>query len=384
MASREQVVQLVQQVLENPMECIAEISKHVIWNYNVDIPYSHIWTSYVANKVGLGNTQAPLTASCDVGANWFRRRKRYKLGQAYGGDYIPQPGDFVYVSSTYEQVDATDVGIVLSCDGALMQYAHWDNGFLQTVTWYVHDADIIGFGIPDYRDLSNVIIPVLPTLATKGNGVAIVQEETTVWSQATQESMYLGSLSKGWAVEVLEVTPTGWLKVVWGLSVKNGYGYIDNTKFVHKIIQDQVPYPKWEGFQVGDKVQFKGGNTYKQPSTKGKSKTQKPFIGKIDGVNEKTRMFHINKVWVDKKSVDFIGDIGYNNRKGVISRDKTYLRVGPGREFTKVQKWPQLVNGNIVDVIGIAVDNDNNEWCHIVIEGVKGYVEDYCVADIEA
>ena len=385
MATREQVVQLVQQTLASPIDCIAEISKHVVWNYTVDVPYSHIWTSYIAHKVGLGNTQAPLTASCDVGANWFRRRKRYKLGQAYGGDYTPQPGDYVYVSSTYEQTDVTDVGIVLSCDGALMQYVHWNEGQPRTVTWYVHDADIIGFGIPDYEDVNKIDMPML---ATKGNAIAIIQEMTTIWSLPTVESISLGTLSKGWAVEVLEVTPTGWIKVVWGLSTKNGYGYIDNTKFIHKIIHDEIPYQKYKGFRIGDKVQFVGGKVFKQPNKNGKSKVVGPFTGKITG--DKSGMYFIEDTnkpfhgWVDKKSVDFISDIGYTKRKGMVDTDQAYLRIGPGREFTKVQKWPQMVKGNIVDVLGVTTDDDNNEWYYVVIEGVKGYIEDYCISDIEA
>ena len=76
MAMRANVEQLVRQTLERPFECIAEISRYVTSNYNVGVPYSHIWTSYIANKAGLANSQAPLTASCDRGANWFRRRKR--------------------------------------------------------------------------------------------------------------------------------------------------------------------------------------------------------------------------------------------------------------------------------------------------------------------
>jgi len=98
MAMRAKVVQLVQQTLEHPFECIMEISKYVIWNYTLGVPYSHIWTSYIANKGGLTDSQAPFTASCDKGANWFRIRKRYKLGQAYGGDYVPCPGDYIYCS----------------------------------------------------------------------------------------------------------------------------------------------------------------------------------------------------------------------------------------------------------------------------------------------
>ena len=330
MATRNDVVSLVRQTLEHPFECIKAISKYVVENYTTDVPYSHIWTSYIANEVGLVYTQAPLTASCDKGANWFRKRKRYKLGQAYGGDYNPQLGDYIYLSSTYEQADATNVGIVLSNDGTLVTLVHWchDNGCPKEQICYLHDPIIIGYGIPEYEDVSRI---EMPELATKGNGVAIVGEECCVHIGPDSEAGTTGVLKKGYAVEVLAMQPNGWMKVVWGLT-PTGYAFVDNTKFLHKIIQDEeCPYC-------------------------GQSKTSRK-----------------------KKAVDFITKRGYNQRKGEVIEDKACLRIGPGKEFTKVQKWPQMAKGNVVDIIGQDTDNDNNGWYLVTICGVKGYVEQCCV-----
>lgn len=385
MAMRAKAVQLVQQTLEHPFECIKVISKYVVQSYTTDIPYSHIWTSYIANEVGLANNQAPLTASCDKGANWFRRRKRYKLGQAYGGDYIPCPGDYIYFSSTYEQADATDVGIVLESDGTFVTIVYWSEkrGCPRKTTQYLHNDEIIGYGIPEYEDVRKI---EMPDMATKGDGVAIIGEETYVHIGPDGETARTGTLKKGHAVEVLGITPTGWLKVVWGLSA-TGYAFVDNTKFIHKVIKDEIPYPRYEGFAVGDKVQFKGGALYKHPSSKGKSKFVRSFVCKIDGFAEHGDLYHVIDVndktgfkgWVAKNNVDFIPEVGYNKCKGEISVDRACLRVGPGREFTKVQKWPQMAKGNVVDILGIDTDNDKNEWALVVICGVKGYVEDYCI-----
>ena len=390
MATRAEVVSLVQQTLERPFLSIIDISKNTIMCYSKsDVPYSHIWTSYIANKGGLTNSQAPLTASCDKGANWFRRRKRYKLGQSYGGSYVPCPGDYIYFSSTYKQADATDVAIVLSSDGTLVTVAYWDceEGYPKEGTWYLHDMRIIGYGIPEYEDVVKI---EMPELATKGNAVAIIGEETYVHTGPGIETPRTGTLSKGYAVEVLGTTLTGWLKVVWGLS-KNGYAYIDNGKLLHKIIKDEIPYTKFEGFKIGDKVQFKGGKLYSNKTQGSKCKTShKPFVAKVTGVS--SGRYHIEeqigtkrrKGWADKKDVDFVPVFGYDKYKGEVSVNKACLRIGPGREFTKVQKWPQMVKGNIVDVLGTDTDDDNNKWLLIVIGGVKGYVEDYCIEYIEA
>jgi len=377
MAMRAKVVQLVQQTLEHPFECIMEISKYVIWNYTLGVPYSHIWTSYIANKGGLTDSQAPFTASCDKGANWFRRRKRYKLGQAYGGDYVPCPGDYIYCSTTYEQVDATDVGIVLESDGTLVKFVYWEDGCPKIAEWYNHSLLIIGYGIPEYEDVAKIEMPVL---ATKGSGVAIIGEECYVHLGPNGETGRIGTLKKGHAVEVLEMQSNGWLKVVWGLS-PSGYGFIDDVKFVHKVVKDEIPYQPYNGFVIGDKVQFKGGKLYKQSNIKGKSKVVGPFIGKITGVIG--MMYHLEdgkrKGWVAKNNVDFIPVLGYNKCKGEISMDKSCLRIGPGKEFTKVQKWPQMAKGNIVDVLGIDTDSEDDRWALIVIGGVKGYVEECCI-----
>lgn len=378
---RAKAVQLVQQTLKHPFGCIKTISKYVVESYTTDIPYSHIWTSYIANEVGLANNQAPLTASCDKGANWFRRRKRYKLGQAYGGDYNPRPGDYIYFSSTYKQTDVTDVGIVLDNDGTLVTIAYWncENGCPKEGIYYRHDMRVIGYGIPEYEDVAKIEMPML---ATKGDGVAIVGEECYVHIGPDGETARTGTLKKGHAVEVLGVTPTGWLKVVWGLSL-TGYAFVDNTKLVHRVIRDEIPYPKYEGFRIGDKVQFLGGKVFKQANKNSKSKTAVPFVGKITG--DKNGMYYIENVnkplsgWIAKTDVDFVPELGYNKCKGEISVDKACLRIGPGREFTKVQKWPQMAKGNIVDILGIETDSDKNTWAMVVICGVRGYVEDYCI-----
>lgn len=388
MATRMDVVSLVQQTIEHPLWCITEMSKYAMQNYTLDVPYSHIWTSCIANKVGLADSQAPLTASCDKGANWFRRRKRYKLGQAYGGDYIPQPGDYIYFSSTYEQADATDVGIVMDNDGTIITFVCWDfdNGCPNERTYYLSDPIVIGYGIPDCEDVVKVD---MPALAMQGNGVVVIGEDDYVYAQPYKEMVRVGMLKRGYAVEVLEATPTGWLRVVWGLS-PSGYAFINNTSLIHKIIQDEVPYQRYEGFKIGNRVQFRGGKIYRTKKEKSKSKINaKPFIAKISGTTNERYYIEEQtgakrKGWVDKLDVDFIPEFGYNPQKGEIVTDEAYLRIGPGIEFTKVQKWPQMAIGNVVDVLGSYKDDEAaDEWLVVVINGVRGYVNSNCVKFIE-
>lgn len=383
MAKRIDVVQLVQHALERPLESISEISK-ATRSFPIDVPYSHIWTSYIASKAGLAESQAPLTASCDKGANWFRKRKRYKVSQIYGGDYSPCPGDFVYCSSTYEQADATSVGIVLKNDGIFIQYAQWIDGQPVECTSYLSNETIIGYGVPEYVDSGFGDIR-LSQLATKGNGVVIIGEECTVYNGPDCDTVRVGTLKKGHAAEILHTMPNGWFKIVWGLCA-TGYAFIDNTKLHHKVLHDEIPYPEYKGFTVGDNVRFIGGRMFKQPNG-GKSKLHTPFDGTIAGESENMFCLAKDKIkgWVYKNSVDFIPKAGYNKNIGEVVVDKACLRIGPGKEFTKVQKWPQMAKGNIVEILGTELDNNNKDWYWIVIGGVKGYVEECCIEDhIEA
>lgn len=380
MAIRNDVVQLVQQAIERPFQCIAEISKYCTEHYDIDIPYSHIWTSYIASKVGLTESQAPFTASCDKGANWFRKRKRYKVGQAYGGNYIPCPGDFIYCSTTYSQADATSVGIVISGDGTFVKFAYWESGSPSVVGRYASSESIIGYGIPDYEDVPKIEIP---ELAMTGTSVAILDEASFIYASPASDSAHIGVLGKGQAIEVLEPLPSGWAKVVWGLS-SLGYGYLDNIRLRHRYIADATPYCEVEWFRKGQYVQFKGGRLYKRPNPNSKYKRSVPFNSIIYDVDEKAQMCYFPpKGWARKSDVDFAPASGYNKHKGEVILDGACVRVYPGDDATKVQQWPQLVKGNIVDVLGIDTDDKGEPWYWIVIGGAKGYVKKCYIDDVK-
>lgn len=333
MATRMDVVHLVQHTISHPFECIVDISKYVVRNYIMDIPYSHIWTSYIVDKTGLGKTQAPFTASCDKGANWFRRRKRYMLGQAYGGEYIPHSGDYIYFSSTYEQADATDVGIVIGSTNTIAIVARWNysNGCPQEMIYELRNPNVIGYGIPEYEEDNEI---GMPRLATQGYAIAIVSSQTYVHTGPNRNTERIGMLRKGCDVEVLGMSPNGWMQIVWE-SAPLGYGFVNSTEIPYQLLKDETPYPKYE-------------------------------------------------IIVPKTDVDFKLKFGYNIGKGEIIEDESYLRTGPGLEFAKVQKWPQLVKGNIVDIIDIHKDINNYNWYLIAINGIEGYIEDYCINIIEA
>lgn len=353
-------------------EILSELKSSQIWGHTVDIPLSHLFVSHVAHKAGLDRNQAPFTANCDEGANWFRAKRKYEMGWNYGGSYIPQVGDVVYFSSTHQQADATNVGYVLEWDGALLQVMYHCGGRISTHYQYMSE-DIIGFGIFDYYyyDRENTDDKI------KYTSTAIANDELQVYGIPNDASAIMGTIKMGASAEVIEIMDTGWLKVRWMLSPK-GYGYIKPNC---KILPHMESYQEQSHilFKVGDRVQSKALKSFQHNSvTKGKPKKCNPCSVTIEDVDVNKKMYKVSgpacKGWIYQKDVDFIRQSEYSNTIGEITNHITELRVGPGTEFTKVQQWPQLVKGNRVDILA-----EIDGWYQVAICGIKGYVNSNCI-----
>lgn len=60
-----------------------------------------------------------------------------------------------------------------------------------------------------------------------GIGTAVAMQEMNVRSIPSTDGIIVGNLKRGDAVEVLEILPTNWYKIVWP-GFKNGYAYVSN------------------------------------------------------------------------------------------------------------------------------------------------------------
>lgn len=85
--------------------------------FSMSVAWCAIFVTVVARIVGAATSLIPTFASCDVGANWFRNKKRYEKGRYYGGTYTPKRGDIIFYSSKHTQDDSTHVGYVVSVSG---------------------------------------------------------------------------------------------------------------------------------------------------------------------------------------------------------------------------------------------------------------------------
>lgn len=115
--------------------------------FSMTVAWCAIFVTVVARMVGVATSLIPTFASCDIGANWFRKKGRYEKGRYYGGNYIPKRGDVIFYSSKHTQDDSTHVGYVVDVTGDTIKAIEGNkNDAVGYRTIKVSDKYIIGYG----------------------------------------------------------------------------------------------------------------------------------------------------------------------------------------------------------------------------------------------
>lgn len=133
--------------------------------FSMSVAWCAIFVTVIARMVGVATSTIPTFASCDLGVQWFKNKKRYELARAYGGTYTPKRGDVVFYSSGHTQSDSTHVGYVVSQSGGSLKAIE---GNKADAVGYrnisLSDAYIIGYGrVTDFiggADASGTTTPV--------------------------------------------------------------------------------------------------------------------------------------------------------------------------------------------------------------------------------
>ena len=355
------------------------------WSFAMNVAWCSIFVTYAGVHGGLTGNDFPLTAGCDEGMNWFKNRKQWKYGAAYGGDYIPKKGDVVYYSSSNNQNDSTHVGWVESCDGTLMTAVEGNySNKVGKRTIYLTNPYILGYGIINYPDENGT--PVLGTpnkLAGTGIGTAVALETMNVRSGPGTSYERIGNIAKGKSVEVVAATENNWLKVVWD-TAESGYAYVSNTKPYFSVTWKENSYKENnDSYQVGTVIQFKGTKHYVSADAT-KEKTCIPGKAKITQIAKGTKHpYHLIATdgggsnvygWVDAEDVAPLAQSDYVVWVGEVTASVLNVRTGPGTKHGKLQAWPQLGKGNMIDVLGEVKADDGSTWYYVNIQGNKGYV----------
>ena len=115
--------------------------------FSMTVAWCAIFVTVIARMVGIPTSIIPTFASCDVGANWFRNKKRYEKAKYYGGNYTPKRGDVIFYSSRHTQNDSTHVGYVVSVTGDTIKAIEGNkNDAVGYRTIKVSDKYILGYG----------------------------------------------------------------------------------------------------------------------------------------------------------------------------------------------------------------------------------------------
>lgn len=160
--------------------------------FSMTVAWCAIFVTWVMYTAGVSKTIVPYFASCDVGMNWFKNKKRWENGKGYGGAYIPKAGDIIFFSKGYNQNDSTHVGIVTSVSGNTVHTIEGNTSdAVQERNYSLDNKYILGYGIPDYG--VDVASSTPSTDPTAGYDTVTVQKGDTLWGLAQK---YLGSGSR--------------------------------------------------------------------------------------------------------------------------------------------------------------------------------------------
>ncbi len=129
--------------------------KYIKWygGFALTVAWCAIFVSWCANKAGISTKIIPKFASCDAGLKWFKDRGQYELGKAYGGKYVPKPGDIIFYSSRYTQKDSDHVGIVESVGNSVVNTIEGNTSdAVRRRSRQLSGKYILGYGVPAYTN----------------------------------------------------------------------------------------------------------------------------------------------------------------------------------------------------------------------------------------
>ncbi len=145
------------------------ITKYGEWYGWNGVAWCAIFVSWCANQANIDTSIIEKAASCDVMMNDFIDQGNFYYSQNFGGSYIPQPGDILFVGTVID--DSTHVGIVEKVENNEVWI--YDGNYSDKVNYHryrLSASDVIGYGHPDY-----------PTTGHTSSSDAYISDETEHW-----------------------------------------------------------------------------------------------------------------------------------------------------------------------------------------------------------
>ena len=140
--------------------------------YGMQDEWCNMFVSWCAYKAGISEDIIPKMACVPYTGKWFDDRGRYKNSRAWGGDYIPLPGDLILFD--YEKDSSSDhIGIVEKVEGNTVYTIEGNSSnMVKENSYSLDNSTIRGYCVPNYekQEQPKEDKTIRPTKKYKNNG----------------------------------------------------------------------------------------------------------------------------------------------------------------------------------------------------------------------
>lgn len=318
--------------------------------------------SAAAYKAGINaknqEQNAPNQCSCYYAMLWF---KNNGLWAARGGaGYNPKVGDWIYYDWDGNGVP-DHVGCVIERSGntIVVREGNYSDS-VKDRTLSIYSTSIEGYG--RMKGVSGEAGQAEAKVSYKGTVTASV---LNVRNAAGMSGAIIRTVGKNTTLEFTKECNG------WGYSPTVG-GWV-SLSYIQKVQEAEQgeEYKTVTAYKVKTTTAL---NCRKTPS----GAYIKTFLEgtelTIAKTNSDASWLYCGEGWVCAKYTEKV-TAGFNSWVGRVTASTLNVRTWAGTEYPLIKSWPQLANGNLVDVTGELKANDGSTWYKILIDNrITGFV----------
>lgn len=120
-------------------------NKYGEWFGMNDEPWCAIFVSWCANEAGILNTLVPKYASCEIGADYYKNKKRFKTRES---GYTPKKGDIIFFYNPNYTIPYYHTGIVeYASEGTVHTIEGNADNMVTRKSYSLYYTNIAGYGV---------------------------------------------------------------------------------------------------------------------------------------------------------------------------------------------------------------------------------------------
>lgn len=176
------------------------------WSLALDSAWCAMWVSWVCAAAGVPSDVVKPYCGCTTGMQWFKAEGVWQASAAYGGKYIPQPGDLSFYSDKKNPASSSHTGIVEFVEGGKVHTIEGNtSNACKRRVYDLTDPYIIGYAVPKYADSKEVIemskeelVALIRQIIREENPVYEDLENVPVWwKDQTKALLDAGAVNGG-------------------------------------------------------------------------------------------------------------------------------------------------------------------------------------------